>query len=114
MLNEATASDDTMTTKESPKDAVISVARHAARIQIAAVTTIGKLAATWAHAADHYAQAVADELLRRVEGETASTELVVRLAAATSSHFRDVTALPNVAVTHFSSELARTATSRRR
>jgi hypothetical protein len=36
--------------------------------------------------------------------------MVVRLAAATNSHLRDVTALPNVAVTHFSGELARAAT----
>jgi hypothetical protein len=95
---------------ESPKHAVASVALHTARIEIAAATALGKLVAGWAHAADRYAQEVGDALLRRVAGETASSELVVRLAAATSSHLRDVTGLPNVAVAHFSGELARAAT----
>jgi hypothetical protein len=94
----------------SPKHALASVAVHAARIEIAAVTAMGKLLAGWAQAADRYAQEVGDELLRRVSGETASSEMVVRLAVATNSHLRDVTALPNVAVTHFSGELARATT----
>jgi hypothetical protein len=96
--------------QESPKHALRSVALHAARIEIAAVTAMGKLLAGWAHAADRYAQEVGDELLRRAAGETASSEMVVRLAAATSSHLHDVTALPSVAVTHFSGELARATT----
>jgi hypothetical protein len=110
MTTEIASSDDVAVPEESPKHAVVSVALHAARIEIAAVTAIGKLLAGWAHAADHYAQEVGDELLRRVAGESASSELVVRLAAATSSHLREVTALPTVAVAHFSGELARATT----
>jgi hypothetical protein len=114
MTTETPSNDDVTVPEESPKDAVVSVALHAARIEIAAVTAIGKLVAGWALAADHYAQEVGDELLRRVAGESASSELVVRLAAATTTHLREVTALPTVAVTHFSGELARATVPTRR
>jgi hypothetical protein len=107
MTDTTQLNDEAEGSDESPKRALASVAVHATRIEIAAVTAMGKLLAGWAHAADRYAQEVGDELLRRVSGETASSEMLVRLAAATNSHLRDVTALPNVAVTHFSGELAR-------
>jgi hypothetical protein len=89
---------------------MISVARHA-RIHAAAVTAIGKLAATWAHAADHYTQAVG---MSSSAGSKAKPPRPSWGASrgSHSSHLRDVTTLSNIAVVHFSSELERTAAPR--
>lgn len=105
MIEKTSADETPAAAHNAPMDPVASVALHAARIQIAAVTTAGKVVGSWAHSADDYVQAMGDELLRRVEGETASPELVVALATATRSHLRDVSALPSVAAAHFSSQL---------
>ena len=53
-------------------DAVRDLVAHAARIQLASLTAASKFLAGWAQAADRYAQAVSDELLGRIRGETAS------------------------------------------
>jgi hypothetical protein len=92
--------------EETPRDALVSLARHSARVQIAAASSAVRLLVGWAQCADRYAQAVGDELLRRVESQTDSPELIVRLASATSTHLREVTTLPNAAVAHFNSRLA--------
>ena len=92
---------------ETPRDALTAVARHGARIQIAALTAAGKAVAGWACAADRFAQAVGDELLRRVDGETDSGELIVRVASATNVHLRELTALPSAAADHFDTRLSR-------
>jgi hypothetical protein len=86
---------------ETPRDALAAVARHGARIQIAALSAAGKAIAGWAHAADQFAQALGDELLRRVDGETDSRELIVRVAAATNVHLHELTTLPGTATDHF-------------
>jgi hypothetical protein len=91
---------------ETPRDAFVSLARHTARIQIAAATAGARLVAGWAHSADRYAQTLGDELLRRVEGQTDSTELLARVASATSNHLRDVTTLPSAAAEHFNNRLS--------
>jgi hypothetical protein len=91
---------------EAPRDALLAVARHGARIQIAALTAAGKAIVGWAHAADRLAQAVGDELLRRVDGETDSRELIVRVAAATNVHLRELTTLPGAATDHFNARLS--------
>jgi ABC-type sugar transport system substrate-binding protein len=91
---------------ETPKDAFVSLARHTARIQIAAATAGARFMAGWAHAAERYAQTVGDELLRRVEGQTDSSELLARVASATTTHLRDVTTLPGEAADHFNSRLS--------
>ncbi len=91
---------------ETPKDALVAVARHTAQIQIAAFGAAGKAIAGWAHAADRFAQAVGDELLSRVRGETDSGELIVRVASATDVHLRELTALPSAAADHFNTRLA--------
>jgi hypothetical protein len=96
---------------ETPKDALAAVVRDTARIQIAALTAAGKVVAGWAHAADRFAQAVGDELLRRVDGEVDSGELIVRVASATNAHLRDLTALPSAAVDHFNTRLSRVPSS---
>ena len=95
---------------ETPRDALVAVARDAARIQIAAITAAGNALAGWARAADRLARAAGDELLRRVDGETSSRELVVRVASATNLHLRELAALPGAAADHFDTRLARTST----
>jgi hypothetical protein len=92
---------------ETPRDALATVARHGVRIQIAALTAAGKTLAGWAHAADHLALAVGDELLRRVDGETSSRELIVGVATATNVHLHELTALPSAAAEHFEARLSR-------
>ena len=92
---------------QTPRDALVAVARDGAHIQIAALTAAGKAIAGWAHAADRFAQAVGDELLRRVDGETNSRELIVRVASATNVHLRELTALPSAAADHFNTRLSR-------
>ena len=92
---------------ETPRDALTAVARHGARIQIAALTAAGKAITGWAHAADRFAQAVGDELLRRVDGETDSRELIVGVAWATNAHLHELAALPSAAANHFDTRLSR-------
>jgi hypothetical protein len=95
-------------------DAVHELIVHAARIQLASITAASRFFAGWVQSADRYAQAISAELLGRVQGETASGELIGRLAAVSSTHLREVMALPSVAVDHFNSELTKTLKPRRR
>jgi hypothetical protein len=87
---------------------------HATRIQHASITAASTLFAGWVQSADRYTQAISAELLGRVQGETASRELIGRLAVVSSTHLREVTALPGMAVGHFNGELTKTAKPRRR
>jgi len=91
----------------TPRDALAGVARHGARIQLAAITAAGKTITGWAHAADRFAQAIGDELLRRVDGETDSRELIVSVASATNVHLRELAALPRAAADHFDARISR-------
>jgi hypothetical protein len=75
--------------------------------ELAALGATGKAIAVWAHATDRFAWAVGDELLRRVDGETYSRELIVGVAMATNVHLRELTALPSTAANHFETRLAR-------
>jgi hypothetical protein len=90
---------------ETPKAALTALARRGAHIQIAASTAAAKTVADWAYAADRFAQTIGDELLRRVDGESDSPELVARLTAATSSHLRELAMLPRTASDHFDARL---------
>jgi thymidine phosphorylase len=83
------------------------VARHGARIQIAALTAAGSAIAGWARATDRLVEAVGVELLRRLDGETDSGELVVQLASATNAHLRELAALPSATADHFDMRLSR-------
>jgi hypothetical protein len=96
------------------RDAVRELITHGARIQLASITAASKFFAGWAQSADRYAQAISNELLGRLHGDTASSELVGRLATLSNQHLRDVTALPNAAVSHFNKELTKTPTPRKR
>jgi hypothetical protein len=92
---------------DTPNQAFLALVRHGARIQIAACTAAAKTLTEWAQTADRLAQAVGDELLRRVNGETDSAELVARITTASSTHLRELTALPRAAADHFDTRLAR-------
>ena len=76
-------------------------------MQIAGCAAAAMSFAEWAQAVDRFAQAAADELLRRVDGETDSADLVARLSHATSSHLHELCALPQAATEHFDARLAR-------
>ncbi len=99
---------------ETPKSALTTLVGRSARIQIAAGTAAAKTLSTWAQAADRLAQTVGDELLRRVDGDSDSPELVARLTTATSSHLRELTTLPRTAADHFDARLGRAPTDHRR
>jgi hypothetical protein len=90
------------------------LALHATRIQLASLTALSKFFAGWAQSSDRYVHAVSDELLGRVHGHTASSELVGRLADVSSLHLRELTALPTDAASYFKNELTREATPRKR
>jgi len=77
------------------------------RIQIAALTAAGRAIAGWAQATDRFARALGDELLRRVDGETDSRELIVGVASATNALLGELTALPRAATNHFDTRLSR-------
>jgi hypothetical protein len=97
---------------ETPRDALATLARHAARLQIAAIAATGNAFAGWAYATDRLTQSVGDELLRRVDNETDSAELVVRVASATHDHLRALTTLPSTAANHFNTRLARVSNTK--
>jgi hypothetical protein len=99
------------TSTDSPKDEVVALARRAAQMQIAVCAAAAMSFAGWARAVDRLAQVVSDELLRRVDGETDSAELAVRVSRATSSHLRELSALPRAATDHFEARMARVSTN---
>jgi hypothetical protein len=101
------ASENSVSSNGSHSDAVRELLVHATRIQLATLTSLSKFFVGWTQAADRYAQAVSDELLSRAHGETASHELLGRLATVSSRHLREVTALPTDVVSHFNSELTK-------
>jgi hypothetical protein len=105
--NRSNATKHAAASAETPQGATKAVARQTVRLQIAALTAAARAIAGWAHAADRLAQAVGDELLRRVDGETDSGELIVRVAAATNTHLRELAALPSAAAEHFDARLSR-------
>ena len=103
----ATQAGGSSTSSGKHSDAVRELFVHATGVQLAALTSLSKFLAGWAQSADRYAQAISDELLGRAQGETASGELLGRLATVSSRHLREITGLPTDAVNHFNSELAR-------
>jgi len=84
-----------------PRDALAALARHGANLQVAALVAAGQAARGWAQATDRLTQAVGHELLRRIDGETNSSDLIVGVAAATNTHLHELAALPSTAVDSF-------------
>ena len=76
-------------------------------MQVAAFSAAATSFAGWARAADRFAQELGDQLLRRIENETDSAELLAGVTRATSSHLRELGALPRIAADHFDARLAR-------
>ena len=105
--NNTTTRTGNSTSNDNHSDAVRELFVHVTRVQLATLTSLSKFFVGWTQAADRYAQAVSDELLSRAHGETASHELLGRLATVSSRHLREVTALPADVVSHFNSELAK-------
>lgn len=99
---------------ETPKAALTTLARRGARIQIAGCTAAAKTFTGWAEAVDRLAQTVGVELLRRIDGKSDSPELVACLTTATTSHFRELAALPRTAANHFDARLGRAPSTARR
>jgi hypothetical protein len=96
-----------MATKQATQgETARDVVMHIARIQLASITAASKFFAGWAQSADRYVLAVSGELRARIHGDTQSTELAEHLAAISTEHLRELTALPNVAVRQFNRELA--------
>jgi hypothetical protein len=95
--------------RQTPRQALAALARDAAHIQIAACTATANTLVEWARATDRFAQAAADELLRRVDGETDSAEMLARVTAAGDVHLRELSTLPRAAANHFDARLARAA-----
>lgn len=91
----------------TPSEAVTAIAREGVRIQLAALSAAGKALAGWAHAADRLTHALGDELLRRIDGETDSRELIVGVSAAATVHLHDLAALPCAVANHFDARLTR-------
>ena len=92
---------------QTPKQELTALARRVARVEIAAGTTAANTVAQWAQTTDRFAQVVADAMLRRVDGETGSAEMVSRVTAASSVHLRELSALPRAAADHFETRLVR-------
>jgi hypothetical protein len=112
--NSVKPSGGTQAAQATSSDAVRELIAHGARIQLASITAASKFFADWAQSADRYAQAISNELLGRLHGESDSSELVGRLATLSNEHLREVTALPNAAVSHFTEELTKTPKPRER
>jgi hypothetical protein len=92
---------------DTPKQALLALVRHGARLQIAAGTAAARTLTDWVQTANRLAQAVGEELLRRVDGETDSGELLAQVTTASSAHLRELAALPAAAANHFDTRLAR-------
>jgi hypothetical protein len=90
-------------------EAVRQLVTDVARIQLASITAASRFITGWVQSADRYAQAISDEVLDRMHGETPPGQLIGRLATVSGAHLREITALPAVAVSHFEDELAKRA-----
>jgi hypothetical protein len=105
----AAQSGGSSTCDGSHSEAVRELFVQATCIQLATLTSLTKFVVGWAQSADRCAQAISDELLGRAKGEIAPRELVGRVATVSSTHLREVGALPTDVVGHFNNELAKRA-----
>ena len=95
----------------TPTEALSTLARESSRIQLAALSAAGKALTDWTDAAERLTHAIGDELLRRVDGETNSRELIVAVATATTAHIHDLATIPRAATTRFDVRLTRPSTN---
>jgi hypothetical protein len=97
------------TEQDGRSEAVRELVADVARIQLASITAASRFITGWVQSADRFAQAINDEVLDRMHGETPPGQLIGRLATVGGAHLREITALPAVAVSHFEDELAKRA-----
>ena len=90
------------------------IAVELARTQLAAVTAALKFWGGWVESADKYTQKVSVELARVSEGSADSGKIIGRLTEFSREYLREMTALPTVAVDHFSNEIDRISKVRSR
>lgn len=76
-------------------------------MQIAACSAAAKSVAAWALAADRLTQSVADELVRRVDGETDSAEVAAHLTKAITAHLHELSLVPRAAADNFDARFVR-------
>jgi|GEM_PF-2340992 hypothetical protein len=78
---------------------------EAARVQLAAMTSVVKFWAGWAQSAEKYTQALSDELARVDEEGTKSDTAISRLSDLTREYLRELGKLPGIAAEQFSGEI---------
>jgi len=77
---------------------------EAARVQLAAITSMVKFWAGWAQSADRYTQGISEELARISEGGE-SDSVITRLGDLTREYLRELGKLPSVAAEQFGGEI---------
>jgi hypothetical protein len=96
---------------ETPAAPFLTLLRRGAHLQIAAWTAASGAFTRRTQSADRLAQSIGGELLLCVNGESDSAQLAARLTEASSTHLRELTALPRAAARHFDARLARVPTN---
>ncbi len=99
-----TSSDKTGTSSDQTKK-LRDLTVEAARVQLAAITSMVKFWAGWAQSADKYTQGISKELARISEGGTESNSAMTRLGDLTREYLRELGKLPSVAAEQFSGEI---------
>jgi hypothetical protein len=88
-------------TKEEVREIMVEVART----QLAAVTAALKFWGGWVESANRYTDKLSAELTRVSQGQEDSQKFVGRILDSSREYLRELMALPNTAVEHFTSEI---------
>jgi hypothetical protein len=78
---------------------------EAARVQLAAMSSVVKFWSGWAQSAEKYTQALSEELAKIDEEGTKPDTALSRLGDLTREYLRDLGKLPSAAADQFSSEI---------
>jgi len=99
-----TSSDQSRNSSEQTKQ-LRDLTVEAARVQLAAITSLVKFWAGWAQSAEKYTQGISDELARISEGSGESNSALTHLGDLTREYLRELGKLPGVAAEQFSGEI---------